>query len=211
MARTTAAATAASASGQSPDGETKGGLPVLPFASASAWEHWLELHHDEAAGVWLKIAKKGSGIATVSYEEAVEVGLCFGWIDGMKGGYDDRWFLQRFTPRRPRSKWSEVNVAKAEELIAAGRMRPAGLLQVEQAKEDGRWAAAYGRRTLADVPPDFQAALDANPKAADFFATVSRGNRYAMLYRLHDAKQPETRQRRIAQFVAMLEHGETLH
>lgn len=209
MARTTAPTTAPTIDAD--DDEAKDGLPVLPFASAEAWEDWLERNHETAPGVWVKIAKKGSGISTVSYEEAVEVGLCFGWIDGMKGGYDDSWFVQRFTPRRQRSKWSEVNVAKAEELIAAGRMRPAGLVQVERAKADGRWAAAYGRRALADVPEDLQAALDANPKAAAIFATVSRTNRYAILYRVHDAKRPETRARRIADLVAMLEAGKTPH
>jgi uncharacterized protein YdeI (YjbR/CyaY-like superfamily) len=186
-------------------------LPILPFASPEAWEAWLERHHASAAGVWLKIAKKGSGEATVTYAEALDVALCFGWIDGQKRPFDERWFLQRFTPRKPRSRWSKVNTDKAAALLAAERMRPAGLAQVEAARADGRWAAAYASQSRAAVPPDLQAALDANPRAAAFFATLRGANRYAILYRVQDAKRPETRARRIARFVGMLERGETLH
>jgi len=186
-------------------------LPVLPFASAAAWEAWLEREHATAAGVWLQIAKKDSGIATVTYAQALDVALCFGWIDGQKRAFDATWFLQRFTPRKRDSRWSKINVGHAERLIAAGRMRPAGLAQVEAARADGRWAAAYDGQRSASVPPDLQAALDANPAAAACFATLTGANRYAILYRVQDARRPETRARRIARFVAMLERGETLH
>jgi uncharacterized protein YdeI (YjbR/CyaY-like superfamily) len=186
-------------------------LPILPFASAAAWEEWLELEHERAPGVWLKIAKKDTGIATVTYAQALDVALCFGWIDGQKGAFDAQWFLQRFTPRKPRSKWSKVNTEHAERLTEAGRMRAAGLAQVEAARADGRWAAAYESARSAGVPPDLQAALDANPRAAAFFATLRGANRYAILYRVQDAKRPETRARRIDRFVAMLARGETLH
>jgi uncharacterized protein YdeI (YjbR/CyaY-like superfamily) len=186
-------------------------LPTLPFESAAAWEAWLEAEHARTDGVWLKIAKKDSGVPTVTYEEAVEVALCFGWIDGQMRRFDERFYVQRFTPRRRASRWSKINREKAERLIAAGRMRPAGLAQVEAAKADGRWDAAYeGARTIA-VPDDLQAALDANPKAAAFFATLKGSNRYAILYRVGDAKRPETRAKRIAHFVDMLARGETLH
>ena len=186
-------------------------LPILPFASAAAWEAWLEAEHTRAAGVWLQIAKKDTGIATVTYAQALEVALCFGWIDGQKRGFDATWFLQRFTPRKRGSRWSKINTGHAERLIAAGRMRPAGLAQVEAARADGRWEAAYHGQSSAAVPPDLQAALDANPQAAAFFATLRGANRYAILYRVQDAKRPETRRRRIERFVAMLERGETLH
>ncbi|MGH3471272.1 MAG: YdeI/OmpD-associated family protein [Nocardioidaceae bacterium] len=189
----------------------KGDLPIIAFASSEAWEGWLDTNHASAAGVWVKIAKKGSGISTVTYQEAVEGALCYGWIDGQKASYDGQWFLQRFTQRRSRSMWSEVNVAKIDELTAAGRMQPAGLAAVEKAKADGRWDAAYGRRAFHEVPADLQAALDADPAAGDFFAGVSRTNRYAILFRIHQAKRPETRARRIEQFVAMLAAGQTLY
>jgi len=187
------------------------GLPVLPFASAAAWEAWLEREHDRAPGVWLKIAKKATGIATVTHAEALDVALCFGWIDGQRLPFDATWFLQRFTPRKRGSRWSKINTQHVERLTAAGRMRPAGLAQVEAARADGRWEDAYHGQRTATVPPDLQAALDANPTAAAFFATLRGQNRYAVLYRVQDAKRPETRARRIARFVAMLERGETLH
>jgi len=186
-------------------------LPVLPFASAEAWEAWLEREHVRASGVWLQIAKRSSGIATVTYAEALDVALCFGWIDGQKRAFDASWFLQRFTPRKRSSRWSQINVQHAERLIAAGRMRPAGFAQVEAARADGRWEAAYAGQRSATVPADLQAALDANPAAAAFFATLRGANRYAILYRVEDAKRPETRARRIDRFVAMLARGETLH
>jgi uncharacterized protein YdeI (YjbR/CyaY-like superfamily) len=186
-------------------------LPILPFPDAAAFEAWLEAEHERTPGVLLKLAKKGSGIATVTYAEALEVALCFGWIDGQKRGFDERFFLQRFTPRRRDSRWSKVNREKATALIAAGRMRSAGLAQVEAAKANGRWEAAYDGASTATVPDDLQAALDANPAAAAFFATLTGANRYAVLYRVQDAKRPETRAKRIAAYVEMLARGETLH
>jgi uncharacterized protein YdeI (YjbR/CyaY-like superfamily) len=186
-------------------------LPVLPFASPADWEAWLEENHAEAPGIWIKIAKKATGIETVTHLEALDVALCFGWIDGQRRRLDDKWFLQRFTPRRPRSRWSQVNRDNVARLTAAGRMRPAGLREVERAQADGRWAAAYASQSKIEVPEDLQAALDANPAAAEFFATLKGSNRYAVLYRIHDAKRPETRARRIDKFVAMLARGETLH
>lgn len=186
-------------------------LPVLSFATARAWEAWLEREHARAPGVWLKIAKKDSGIASVVVAEAVEVSLCFGWIDGQVAKHDSDHFLQRYTPRRKQSRWSRINRERAVALIAAGRMRAAGLAQVEAARADGRWEAAYAGPASATVPPDLQAALDANPAAATFFATLRGANRYAILYRVQDARRPATRARRIARLVAMLERGETLH
>lgn len=185
-------------------------LPIVPFESAAAFEAWLEREHERARGVWVKMAKKTSGIATVTYAEALEVALCVGWIDGQKRSFDEDWFLQRFTPRKPRSRWSKINTGHVERLLAAGRMRPAGLAQVEAARADGRWTDAYGGQADARPHPDFQAALDASPRAAAFFATLRGSRRYAFVYRVGDAKRPETRARRIARFVAMLERGETL-
>ena len=186
-------------------------LPVIAFASRAAFAEWLAAEHERASGLWLKIAKKDTGIATVTYAEALQVALCHGWIDGQKGRFDDRFFLQRFTPRRARSRWSKVNVEHAERLIAAGEMAPAGLREVERAKADGRWDAAYERQSRITVPDDLAAALDANPEAAAFFATLNSVNRYAVLYRVLDAKRPETRARRIEKFVAMLATGEKLY
>jgi uncharacterized protein YdeI (YjbR/CyaY-like superfamily) len=188
-----------------------GDLPQLAFASAAEWEAWLEANHATAEGVVIKMAKTSSGIPSVAYPEVLDTALCFGWIDGRRNALDDQHFLQRFTPRRARSRWSTINREKAEALIAAGRMRPAGLAEVERAKADGRWEAAYDGQRAIEVPPDLQAELDARPQAAAFFAQLSSQNRYAILYRLHDAKRPETRARRLAQFVAMLEAGETIH
>jgi len=183
----------------------------MPFESADSWEAWLATNHADSPGVWLQIAKKASGIPTVTYAEALDVALCYGWIDGQKGAYDDAYFLQRFTPRRPRSKWSKINVEKVAQLVESGRMRPAGAAQADAAKADGRWAAAYGGSATISVPEDLQVALDANPAARDFFATISRANRYAVLYRVHDAKRPDTRAKRIAVCVEMLSRGETFH
>jgi uncharacterized protein YdeI (YjbR/CyaY-like superfamily) len=185
--------------------------PTLAFASAGDWEAWLEERHASAGGVWMKIAKKGSGIASVTYAEALDVALCFGWIDGQKRSFDERFFLQRFTPRRARSLWSQRNREHIERLTAAGRMRPAGLREVEAARADGRWDAAYAAQGSATVPDDLQRALDADPQAAAFFATLSSQNRYAILFRLQTAKRPETRARRLTTFVEMLRNGETLH
>ncbi|HXR70322.1 YdeI/OmpD-associated family protein [Actinocrinis sp.] len=185
---------------------------ILSFASAQLWASWLAEHHaDTPDGVWLKIAKKDSGIPTVTYAEALEEALCFGWIDGQKRSFDETWFLQGFTPRRARSRWSKVNTEKVLGLIESGRMQPAGLREIEAAKADGRWERAYERQSVAEVPPDLQAAFDSNPKAAEFFATLTGANRYAVLYRIHDAKRPQTRAARIEKFVEMLARGETLH
>ncbi|RKH42732.1 YdeI/OmpD-associated family protein [Corallococcus sicarius] len=186
-------------------------LPVVPFASEQAWEKWLDTHHVDAPGVWLKLAKLDSGIPSVTYAQALDVALCYGWIDGQKDAFDDAYWLQRFTPRGARSKWSKINCGKVDALIAAGRMKPTGLLQVEAARADGRWEAAYAGAKDIVVPEDLLRALDANPKAKAFFATLKSANRYAILYRLHEAKKPETRARRLEKFVAMLEAGETLH
>jgi uncharacterized protein YdeI (YjbR/CyaY-like superfamily) len=186
-------------------------LPILPFASSEEMEEWLEANAASSEGIWLKIAKKDSGIASVSYAEALELALCFGWIDSQKRGFDEQYFLQRFTPRRPGGKWSQINREKAEALIAAGTIRPAGLAEVEAAKADGRWDAAYAGQRTAEVPDDLQRELDRNKAAADFFAELDSANRYAILYRLEDAKKPETRERRLRKFVAMLERGEKIH
>ncbi len=186
-----------------------GDLPIIAFASQTEWEAWLEDHHATSPGVWLKIAKKATGIPTVTYAEAVDVALCFGWIDGQRNGFDDTWFLQRFTPRRPRSRWSMVNRDKVGVLTERGRMRPAGLHEVERAKADGRWDAAYPGSKTIEVPGDLQQALDADANAAATFATLTAANRFAILYRIHDAKRPETRTRRIEQFVAQLAAGQT--
>jgi uncharacterized protein YdeI (YjbR/CyaY-like superfamily) len=181
------------------------------FATDADWEAWLEEHHATSDGVTVRIAKKGSGVATVAYPDVLDTAICFGWIDARRQALDDTFFLQRFTPRRARSRWSKINRDKAEALIAAGRMRPAGLAEVERAKADGRWEAAYAGQRSMTVPDDLQRELDARPEAAEFFAQLSSQNRYAILYRLHDAKRPETRARRLAKFVSMLEAGETIH
>jgi uncharacterized protein YdeI (YjbR/CyaY-like superfamily) len=186
-------------------------LPILAFASPAEWEAWLDEHHASSDGVWVKFAKKAAGIPTVVYAEALEVALCHGWIDGQVKRFDEDWYLQRFTPRRARSRWSQINRDKAEALIAAGRMRPAGLAEVERARADGRWDAAYASPSAITVPDDLRAALDADPAAREAFAGLSSQNRYAILYRVHDAKRPETRARRIARFVAMLAEGRTPH
>lgn len=185
-------------------------LPILEVASQKRWETWLAKNHPRAPGVWLKIAKAKSAIATVTYAEAVESALCHGWIDGKKEALDARYWLQRFTPRRRRSKWSKINCGKVEALIAAGRMKEAGLREVEAAKADGRWQAAYDSQRTATVPEDLRRALDACPDAAAFFATLTGAKRYAILYRVQDAKKPETRVRRIETFVRMLADGKSL-
>jgi uncharacterized protein YdeI (YjbR/CyaY-like superfamily) len=187
------------------------GLPKIAFASAAEWEQWLEDNHAVAEGVWIKMAKKAAGIDSVRYPHVLESALCFGWIDGRREALDERHFLQRFTPRRPRSNWSRINREKAEQLTAERRMRPAGLAEVRRAKADGRWQAAYEGQKRSTVPDDLQRELDARPKARAFFAELSSQNRYAIIYRLQDVKKPETRARRLAKFVAMLEAGETIH
>jgi uncharacterized protein YdeI (YjbR/CyaY-like superfamily) len=186
-------------------------LPILHFASPAELEAWLKGNGASSAGIWLKIAKKGSGIESVTYAEALELALCFGWIDSQKLGFDESYFLQRFTPRRPRGKWSRINREKAEALIAAGTMRVAGMAEVEAAKADGRWEAAYAGQRTAEVPADLRRELDRSKAAREFFAGLDSANRYAIIYRLEDAKKPETRERRLRRFVAMLERGEKIH
>ncbi len=186
------------------------GLPVVAFDSAETWEAWLAEHHADSGGLWLKIAKKAAPERTVTYGEALDVALCYGWIDGQKRPYDDRFWLQRFTPRTPRSKWSKLNRDRVAALAAAGRMAPAGKDEVERARADGRWEAAYDSQSTIEVPDDFRLALDANPAAREFFETLRGTSRYAFLYRIHDAKRPETRARRIGEYVAMLARGEKL-
>ncbi|GAA0635860.1 YdeI family protein [Streptomyces thermocarboxydovorans] len=188
------------------------GEPVLAFATQEDWEKWLEEHHAEATGVWVKMPRKGSGLTGLDYATALESALCFGWIDGQKKKLDETHWVQRFTPRRPRSKWSQINVKKATALIEAGRMREAGLREVERAKADGRWEAAYASPSRATIPDDLRAALDAAPQSArDFFDSLDSRNRYAILYRIQDAKRPATRAARIEKFVAMLTAGEKIY
>jgi uncharacterized protein YdeI (YjbR/CyaY-like superfamily) len=182
-------------------------LPVVELPSQAAWEAWLEEHHADARGVWLKFAKKNTGVTTVNYAEALDVALCFGWIDGQVVRFDETYYLQRFTPRTKRSKWSKINREHVARLTEEGRMRPAGAAAVEAAKADGRWDAAYDSPSRMTVPDDLREALEARPKALAFFEQLDRQNRYAILYRTQDAKRPETRTRRIADFVDMLEHG----
>ena len=186
-------------------------LPTLPFESQQSWEAWLSEHHASARGIWLKIATKEAGVATVTYAEALDVALCYGWIDGQKAPFDDQFWLQKFTPRGPKSGWSKINCDKAAVLIDAGRMQPAGLRQIELAKADGRWATAYDSQSKASVPDDFQRKLDQNPQANAFFATLNSANRYAILYRIQTAKKPETRAERIRKFIDMLSRGEKIH
>lgn len=186
-------------------------LPILLFADQAAMEEWLEENGADSQGIWLKIAKKGAREPSVTYDEAVELALCFGWIDSQVRRFDDQHYIQRFTPRRPRGRWSKINREKAEVLIGAGRMRPPGLAEVEAAKADGRWEAAYEGQRTAKVPPDLQRELDANSAAAEFFASLDSANRYAIVYRLDDAKKPETRERRLRKFIGMLERGEKIH
>jgi uncharacterized protein YdeI (YjbR/CyaY-like superfamily) len=179
-------------------------LPTLRFASQKEWQAWLE-ENESATGVWMKIAKKASGIESITHPDALEIALCHGWIDGQRKRLDDEFFLQKFTPRTARSPWSRINREKAERLVEAGRMRPRGLREMERAKADGRWDSAYDPQSTVTVPEDLQRELDRRPDAAAFFATLDSRNRYAILYRLQDAKRPETRARRLAEFVAMLE------
>ncbi|MFF0383468.1 YdeI family protein [Streptomyces sp. NPDC004286] len=186
-------------------------LEIVAFESPEAFQAWLDENHAASPGIWLKLRKKGPGIVALDYAQALDVALCHGWIDGQKGRFDDEWWLQRFTPRKPRSRWSQVNRDKAVALIEQGRMRPAGQAEVDRAKADGRWEAAYAGARTATVPDDLAAALTADPAAAEFFETLDRQNRYAILYRVQDAKKPETRARRIEKYVAMLAKGEKPH
>lgn len=186
-------------------------FPVLSFATRAAWSAWLEKNHAKSPGIRLKLAKKAAGSPSVTYAEALEEALCYGWIDGRKERYDESFWVQRFTPRGARSIWSKINREKAVSLLKAGRMKPAGLAAIERAKEDGRWDAAYESQKSATMPADLKKELDGNPKASAFFGALNSVNRYAILFRLESAKKPETRARRLRQFIEMLERGERLH
>lgn len=190
---------------------TSSDLPVLAFASQSKWADWLAKNHDKSDGLWMKVAKKDSGIPSVTIVEALDMALCYGWIDGQRGSFDDKYYLQKYTPRRPKSTWSKINVEKVKRLIASGQMQPAGLKAIEAAKADGRWEKAYdGQRTMT-VPEDFQAALNKSKKAKAFFETLNSVNRYAILFRIHNVKKAETRTRKIKQFIEMLEKNEKIY
>jgi uncharacterized protein YdeI (YjbR/CyaY-like superfamily) len=185
--------------------------PTIGFPDGAGWEAWLLENHASSDGIWMRIAKQGAGVSSVTHPEALELALCFGWIDGQRRALDERFFLQRFTPRRAASRWSRINRDKATELIERGLMQPAGLEQVERAQHDGRWEAAYEGQRLASVPADLELEFERHPAARAFFDQISSQNRYAILYRIQDAKRPETRARRIEKFVAMLIAGETIH
>ncbi|WP_249011492.1 YdeI family protein [Conexibacter sp. DBS9H8] len=184
---------------------------IVQFATADAFADWLELHHATHPGIWLTLAKKKAEAVTLTYAEALDVALCFGWIDGQKARLDEQHWRQRFTRRSPRSRWSQINREKAEALIAADRMRPAGHAEVERARADGRWDAAYAGQRTATVPEDLQRELDRDPQAAAAFDALDGANRYAIIYRVNDAKRPETRARRIGTFLEMLRRGERIH
>ena len=187
------------------------GNPTLTFRTQDEWEAWLEANRDASSGVWLRLARKSSGQTTVTYAQALESALCFGWIDGQKQAESHQFWLQRFSPRTAKSIWSKINTEKAEMLVESGRMRPGGLREIARAKEDGRWYMAYTSPSNSAVPTDLQHALDANKKAKAFFAKLDRQNRYAILFRIQNVKTAETRARKIAQFVEMLSNGEKLH
>jgi len=186
-------------------------IPVMSFKRARDWAAWLDKHHATSSGVWLMLAKKATGILSVSYDEALEVALCYGWIDAQKKSHDELSWLQKFTPRGAKSIWSKVNREKAEELVRRGKMKPAGLKAVESAKQNGRWDTAYDSPSRATMPSDFQAALDRSAEAKAFFATLDGRNRYAILFRIQTAKKAETRAKRIQQFIGMLEKKEKLY
>jgi uncharacterized protein YdeI (YjbR/CyaY-like superfamily) len=189
----------------------KDNLPTMQFPSRRAWENWLAAQPADAPGAWLKLPKKGATTPSVTKPEAIEGALAHGWIDGQIVALDEHWFLTRFTPRAARSKWSKINCTTAERLIREKRMRPAGLREIERAKADGRWKAAYASQRTATVPKDLQIALNANARAKAFFVKLDRANRYAVLYRVAEAKRPETRAARIAKFITMLTRGERIH
>jgi uncharacterized protein YdeI (YjbR/CyaY-like superfamily) len=185
-------------------------LPILTFESKKKFADWLAKEHDKSAGAWLKLAKKGTGIPSVTIMEALDVALSYGWIDGQRASFDENYYLQKYTPRRPKSVWSKINVENVKRLIASGEMKPSGLKAVEAAKQDGRWDAAYASQRNIVVPADFQSALNKNRKAKAFFETLTGSRRYAFLFRIETAKKAETREKRILIFVGKLEKGETL-
>ena len=186
-------------------------LLMIGFVTQQDWEAWLAEHYADPTGIWLKIAKKATGTQSISYAEALESALCYGWIDGQKTAFDEQYWLQKFTPRRSKSIWSQINRDKANALIEAGRMQPSGLRQVELARADGRWDAAYASQSGATVPDDLQEALDKNPLARDFFLTLNSVNRYAIIFRVQTAKKAETRATKIQKFVEMLAKGEKIY
>lgn len=188
-----------------------GEAPVLSFRTTREWLGWLEKNHANSKGIWMKIAKGGSTVKSISYAEALEGALCYGWIDGQKKGYDSAAWLQKFTPRGPRSIWSKVNREKAQLLVDAGRMKPAGSQAIERAKANGQWEAAYDSQRSIEVPEELQKELEVRPRAMKFFQSLNSINRYAILHRIQTAKRPETRLRRVRQFVEMLEKGEKIH
>ena len=190
---------------------TKPDLPIISFASRDRWAEWLDEHNATSGGLWIKFAKKASGIDSVSHPEALKVALCYGWIDGQTDKFDKDYWLQRFTPRRPKSKWSKVNREKAESLIENGEMEPAGLLEVERARSDGRWEAAYEAQSRATVPDDLRRELEKDEVAREFFDTLDSKNRYAILHRIQDAKKPQTRTRRIEKYMAMLSEEKKIY
>jgi len=185
--------------------------PIRLFGTPSAWEMWLEKNHRQSPGLWLRLAKKGSDLRSLTYPEALEVALCYGWIDGQKRGESNQAWLQRFLPRSAKSIWSKINRQKAEALVAKGKMKPAGLEAIEAAKTCGRWESAYDSPSRSKIPPDFQSALDANPRARKFFRTLDGANRYAVLFRIQTVKKAETRTRKIAEFIGMLTRHERIH
>jgi uncharacterized protein YdeI (YjbR/CyaY-like superfamily) len=187
------------------------GLPILLFATTGQWRAWLARNHDKCDGLWVRLAKKDSTTRCISYIEARDHAIAYGWIDGLKNAIDQEFYAIRFTPRRKRSPWSKINREVAQQLIAAGTMAPPGILQVEAAKADGRWEAAYAGSATIEVHPELQSALAKNPKAGKFFATISAANRFSILYRVNEAKRPDTRERRIEKFIAMLLRGEVPH
>jgi len=191
--------------------KTKRDVPIIAFKSQQAWNDWLASHAADSEGLWLKLAKRTSRVLCVSTPEAIDTALCHGWIDGQLDSFDENYSLVRFTPRRPSSRWSERNRARALQLIEMGRMLPAGMREIERARKDGRWETAYAPQSTAEVPDDLKAALARNKKASKFFEALDRANRYAILYRVHNAKKPETRAARIEKFVTMLAAGETIH
>jgi uncharacterized protein YdeI (YjbR/CyaY-like superfamily) len=186
-------------------------IPVRAFKDSAAWELWLEKNQTATDGLWMRIAKKASGTKSVTYPEAVEIALCYGWIDGQGRPHSETAWLQRFMPRRPKSIWSKINREKALGLIGTGRMKPAGLEQIERAKQDGRWESAYDSPRNATGDPQFQKALNKNPRAKAFFKTINAANRYAILWRIQTARKAETKAKRIRTFIEMLEKGKTLH
>jgi uncharacterized protein YdeI (YjbR/CyaY-like superfamily) len=185
--------------------------PIIQFDSQEDWEAWLKKNHATSDGIWVKLTKKSSKTKSVSRQEVLDTAICYGWIDGQAASFDDNFWLQRFTRRGPKSKWSKINCNKATELIAQGKMKAPGLKEIELAKNDGRWDRAYDSQRTMAVPDDLRKKLDENPQASEFFANLDSKNRYAILYRIHDAKKSETRARRIEKFVSMLNEGKKIH